>query len=499
MMVVHRSHFYRHSCRAQRGAALLLAMFIIGLAVTALVMRSYDAAEMKARQEEKTMKALAEAKAALIAWSVAHPQWPGVMPFPDRSDDPEGYDGKSDCPPASATNFSDGLLIGQLPIYGQTTPCISPHIGIGGNWRDGAGNRIWYAVSRNLVRTRTAAASNLPIINPGILTAAGASSPYNGTDATKPHAWLKVVDANGNILSDRVAAVLIAPGAPIGNQNRTINAGVSHFLESSLNNNQTFVRKNQSTDFNDKLIYITIDELVEALAHRVVREIKNASFPENGLIRQCILHDTCQIDTALSWKMRGIYVSEGQPPASDQIDKQLHCRREPVSDALECSDKSQIELSEEDSKALSLTIPLDSSYLGLTMTMRNIEKLRAMHAVIEVKDKSNQVLGRIKPTNSGGMLEVSNANLMQVSKEAYWDDWFFQNEWGSYTDIVISPAMRRLESDCDSGCFTVHRSNGVIEHNVKMLILVRREGVGDIALPIVYESDPKFLAMYWLQ
>ena len=42
----------------QRGAALIMVMFIIGLAVTALVMKSYNAAEMKARQDEKTMKAL---------------------------------------------------------------------------------------------------------------------------------------------------------------------------------------------------------------------------------------------------------------------------------------------------------------------------------------------------------------------------------------------------------------------------------------------------------
>ena len=40
------------------------------------------------------MHTLGEAKAALIAWAVSHPNYPGQMPFPDRNDDPSGYDGK---------------------------------------------------------------------------------------------------------------------------------------------------------------------------------------------------------------------------------------------------------------------------------------------------------------------------------------------------------------------------------------------------------------------
>ena len=120
---------------------MLLMMFIIGLAVTAYVVKSYDAAAMKARQEEKTMKALAQAKEALIAWSVAHPSFPGVMPFPDRLElvNPI-YDGKSDC----VTNGLDYKhLLGKLPVYSDSN-CLNPNYDQGVELRDGAGANLVY-------------------------------------------------------------------------------------------------------------------------------------------------------------------------------------------------------------------------------------------------------------------------------------------------------------------------------------------------------------------
>ena len=53
--------------RKQRGVVLIFIAFIIGLAATALMLKSFNASSLKAAQDEKTYKALGEAKQALIA------------------------------------------------------------------------------------------------------------------------------------------------------------------------------------------------------------------------------------------------------------------------------------------------------------------------------------------------------------------------------------------------------------------------------------------------
>lgn len=275
----------------QQGAALLLMMFIIGLAVTAYVVRSYDAAAMKARQEEKTMKALAKAKAALIAWSVSHPNFPGVMPFPDRLEVANPiYDGKSDCV-TSGLDYKH--LIGKLPVYSDSN-CLNPNYDQGQELRDGAGEGLWYAVSRNLVRTGKDAST--PVINPGVLNVGVAlPTPYDGTSSTSPYPWMKVFDRQGNLISDRIAVVIIAPGPALREQERGDGlAPANAFLEQVTVGDQTIANYDYTkpdedfvmggsgdTEINDRLIFITIDELIVALEKRVVGEVRQAiNFPK---------------------------------------------------------------------------------------------------------------------------------------------------------------------------------------------------------------------------
>ncbi|MCB5188209.1 hypothetical protein LG200_09385 [Methylobacillus caricis] len=274
----------------QRGAALLLVIFIIGLAVTAYVVKSYDAAAMKARQEEKTMKALAEAKEALIAWTVAHPDWPGTMPFPDRLETTmANYDGKSDCVPS---NLNYPHLIGKLPIYSDSG-CANTTYHTNLSVTDSATERLWYAVSRNLIRTSNS--SPTPVINPGVLTVNTALPyPYDGTHSTSAYPWMKVFDRQGQLVSDRVAVVIIAPGPPLKNQDRSgglVQADM--FLERVVFSDKTIANYDYTkpdedfvmgglgdSEINDRLIYITIDELMIALETRVVAEAKKAiNFP----------------------------------------------------------------------------------------------------------------------------------------------------------------------------------------------------------------------------
>lgn len=285
----------------QSGATLILVAFIIGLVATVYLLKTYDPVKLRAEQDEKTYLALNVAKQTLIAWSAVHLNRPGQMPFPDRNAD-GNYDGVSDCN-SPASTFSYNFLLGQLPVYRQDNPCTAPQVGIGGDILDAQGNRLWYAVSRNLVHKYegTATPPLDPIINPSVI-----NSP------TYP--WLVVKDRKGNVISNRVAVVIIAPGNALSEQNRTgaapnanqfldnFNIGTTNYSNANYDlPNEDFVIGQDSRDvtdadtsvtkpyhFNDKLVFITIDELMAAITNRASSEAskllnqyraKNGQFP----------------------------------------------------------------------------------------------------------------------------------------------------------------------------------------------------------------------------
>ncbi|MDO9204778.1 hypothetical protein [Methylotenera sp.] len=292
------AHQYNYSSQAnsrlrQGGAVLILMAFILGLGAAAYLLKAYNADAAKAKQDEKTYQALGAAKQALLAWAVSHPNTPGLMPYPDRNGD-GNYDGNSDC---YTGVFQYGFLLGQLPTVGQTNPCVTPQTGLGGDWRDSQGNRLWYAVSRNLVHDYEHSES--PVINPGMNNPPHAVTPYLRQGGIQSYPWLKVLDRNGNLVSDRVAAVILAPGSPIGGQNRSAFApNASEYLDSfqkgaAIYNNRAYATADedfvigedssnvpasdltfvQPYQFNDKLVYITIDELMATIEKRVGREV----------------------------------------------------------------------------------------------------------------------------------------------------------------------------------------------------------------------------------
>ncbi len=292
----------------QTGATLILMMFIIALAATIYLLKAYDPDRIRIEQEQKTMQALNEAKQALLAWAIAHSDHPGQLPYPDRREvvNPN-YDGRSDCPP-SGTAFnlpsSYALFLGQLPIAGQDDPCENPLRGLGEDFRDAQGNRLWYAVSRNVVHRYEFLLANPnsnPIINPGILS-------------NSNYPWLRVLDRNGTLISDRVAAIILAPGDALTGQNRAgvapnanqyldaFNIGATNYSNANyVVPNEDFIIGQDSRDvseadasvskpyyFNDKLVFITIDELMAAVTNRASSEAskllnqyrdKNGRFP----------------------------------------------------------------------------------------------------------------------------------------------------------------------------------------------------------------------------
>jgi len=283
----------RHPRRnAQRGMVLILIAFIIGLGAAAFMYKMLNASNSQAAQDEQTMRILGEAKAALIAWSVSHPNFPGIMPFPDRNDDPNKYDSRSDC---VAAGLDGSHLIGRLPVLSDVN-CVPPQNGLGFSQLDSGGEPLWYSVSQNLIRK--SAADSLPVVNPGIVNA-----------PVLP--WFVVRNRNGAIISDRVAVVIFSPGAPLPNQDRSgggadanqyldkivMADGTSYknygYQDAMTNPVQDFIigddyravsktdptYKDQSAEpyyYNDKLVYITIDELMVALEARAANALKNA-------------------------------------------------------------------------------------------------------------------------------------------------------------------------------------------------------------------------------
>lgn len=265
----------------QQGMIMIVMALILLMAASVAFFEGMDGYQYKVIHQQKTLDALVEAKAALIGWSVAHAQYPGILPFPDRNAD-KNYDGQSDCVSNEAT-LDYSHLLGKLPYLAQTNPCVGVGAGTYGlseNLMDAEGERLWYAVSRNLVRP----SSNPVVINPGIADA-----------PTYP--WLQVRDKSGRLLSDRVAAVVISAGPVLGSQNRAGGiAGPAAYLDSITINgvaysnanyavaNEVFINGEASdrlssekqTDFNDTLVFITIDELLAALQNRAIGEAATA-------------------------------------------------------------------------------------------------------------------------------------------------------------------------------------------------------------------------------
>jgi type II secretory pathway pseudopilin PulG len=257
------------SPRRQQGVALialtvLLALLGIGLVLEALSARSQNTTG----RERISREVLAQAKADLIAWSVSHPTEPGRLPWPDRNAD-GNYDGQSDC---VTSGFSNAHLLGRFPQAGDATPCdVVP---FGSFAADGYGEPLWYAVSRNLLWNRGQGGADPPV-NPGLLDG-GASYP-----------WLTVRDQYGNVLSNRVAAVIIAPGGVVANQARGGAApNPDEYLDSVTVSGTPYDNSDADLDFiiypdssrtvsdsdsfNDQLIYVTIDELMRPVEKRVL-------------------------------------------------------------------------------------------------------------------------------------------------------------------------------------------------------------------------------------
>lgn len=253
----------------QQGAALIILMLVLILSAVTYLVGGLDPGTVTSSREKQTQAALAEAKAALIGdavekqGSTLSSSTPAVtLSNPDLG---TGANEGDETANAGAIDYS---AIGRFPWRSLGTVAL----------KDGSGECLWYAVSgRFKTYTHTA-------------------MPLNWDTQGQ----IDVIDEKGNQLATNLAALVIAPGQVLAGQNRAsgqvmypqcggnydaknyldtfdpnnaILGNVNYFPGTANNskaqntNNTTFVMVN-SANYNDRLAFITVDEIFKPVMFR---------------------------------------------------------------------------------------------------------------------------------------------------------------------------------------------------------------------------------------
>lgn len=279
-----------HPPRREHGSALLIILTIIGLGAASLLVSALNKANSQIERDKITAAALAQAKEALIGYAagvnLSNPgPRPGDLPCPDINNDGSAEPACGN----AAGSTGQNLRLGRLPWKSLRLPDL----------RDGNGERLWYAVSNNFkISTRTTCTS------PGM--AGCLNSDTSGT--------ITVKDSNGNIIFDGTGttgaiAVVFAPGSSFTRQDgyvqnractpcnaqdvctaspatNTPRCNPTNYLDIALGeDNANFQDSNTNgfiqgpisaagaTILNDKLLTITLGDLMPTIEKRVAGEV----------------------------------------------------------------------------------------------------------------------------------------------------------------------------------------------------------------------------------
>jgi len=251
-----------------RGAALLIALLVLMIAVAAIFLGPLSWLGMRTEREEINAEVLARAKAALIGYAATFPEQnpasgsvlyvPGHLPCPDT---------------ASVCGSRGVSVIGLFPWQKLGLPVL----------KDADGNCLWYAVSGNFKASPKARLLNRDTL--GQLIVYG----DDGSTALTP--------------ANHAAAVIFSAGPPLPGQNRTHDGSdcggdltPDHFLDShgGINNSvinnavealTSLISRNPDSGFNDRLIWITPDELFQKTAEKrsdFERALFDTDYAANG-------------------------------------------------------------------------------------------------------------------------------------------------------------------------------------------------------------------------
>lgn len=245
----------RGAAGRQRGAALLLALLLALTLAFGVLLQASSPTTARLARERRTDQALAQAKAALIAWSVVQGDLggdiydrPGSLPCPDLGDTGTA---------AASCAASSGTSLGRLPWKTLGVEVL----------RDADGERLWYALSNNF-RVRHSAAINSDTRGQLALYAA------DGTTLLTP-------------AGEELAAIVFAAGAPLRGQDRVGGPNnAANFLDAAAPWNNAsapgpFVAgpladARGEIVVNDRVLMLSTRELIGAAEQRALGEAKNA-------------------------------------------------------------------------------------------------------------------------------------------------------------------------------------------------------------------------------
>jgi hypothetical protein len=242
----------------QRGMVLMILLLILVLGTAALLAGSLNSAALQIGRNKTSDRALSQAKAALIGYALTYGdshggEVHGYLPCPDLDGgNPEGS--------AEAVCGNKNVsMLGRLPWRTLDLPLL----------RDGAGECLWYAVAGSYKNNPKTDLMNWD--NDGLFDILGGSGePMAGADA-----------------ASRAVAVVFAPGPAMGNQQRDAGGGAPicggnytapNYLDSDGTHDNSMVSPlagavstfvaGPASAINDRLVYITRDDIFNALRRR---------------------------------------------------------------------------------------------------------------------------------------------------------------------------------------------------------------------------------------
>lgn len=261
----------------QRGQVLLLLLLVLVTGAAYLLMQSLSAASIATERDRITQQALAEAKAALIAYAVTYSEThpgsaPGYLPCPDMSAGGVGSEGSAE----GSCGAKDVSVIGRLPWKTLGLPPL----------RDGAGECLWYALS-----------------------GAYKNNPKTDLMNSNTSGQFEVMGPNGTTYvagpepESRAVAIVFAPGVPIAGQARgsvgaATQCGGNYIAANYLDTDKEidnsalspgakavtrFIAGAPSRSFNDRLLAIRHDELFTAINKKVAAAIRGSVDPLSGI------------------------------------------------------------------------------------------------------------------------------------------------------------------------------------------------------------------------
>lgn len=260
-------------------------MALLTVSVLYFLVGQLDAATLRQQQEDATTQALAQAREALIAWSVMNNSAPGRLPCPeDTSKVGTALEGQ-----ALANCNNAATRIGRLPWRTLGLPPLS----------DGNGDPLWYVLSDGF------RATPINVNTPAALTVDGAAA--------------------------SAVAIVFSPGTPLPGQTRSAVSAVNpplpeDYLDlTNADGDTTFVSAGPSGTFNDRMLPVSHRDLFSAVNKRVAAEVVQAllvfyngdhTFPRPASFLDASCLGSAQIPVACNNAAVG---NEGRIPANPDV------------------------------------------------------------------------------------------------------------------------------------------------------------------------------------